>query len=129
MKHQRSASSARKTSNPSRKICRRSAEERRGWLDRHERSGLSQRDFCARHGSALSTFTYWKRRERAASGEQAESCVEVPRAVEEGQGLPMMDATVLIELLGGVRIEMSQATEPKWLAGLLRELGAVACSR
>ena len=55
--------------------------------------------------------------------------MEVPRAVEEGQGLPMMDATVLIELLGGVRIEMSQATEPKWLAGLLRELGTVACLR
>ena len=38
-------------------------------------------------------------------------------------------AGVLIELPSGVRFELSQATDPKWLAALLRELGTVACSR
>lgn len=83
MNQQRTAGSARKPSNPSRKIQRRSAAERRRWLDRHDRSGLSQRDFCARHGLALSTFTYWKRRERPAGPEQAISFVEVPRPLGE----------------------------------------------
>lgn len=41
----------------------------------------------------------------------------------------MTDAGVLIELPGGVRIELSPATEPKWLAALLREMGAAGCSR
>lgn len=129
MKHQRTAGSARKPSNPSRKIHRRSTRERRRWLDRHERSGLSQRDFCARHGLALSTFTYWKRRERAAGAEQAISFVEVPRPIGEERTLPITDAAVVIELPGGVRIELSQTTEPKWLAALLREMGAAGCSR
>lgn len=129
MKHQRTAGSTRKASNPSRKIRRRSARERRRWLARHERSGLSQRDFCARHGLALSTFTYWKRRERAAGAEEAISFVEVPRHAGEVQTLPMTDAAVVIEVPGGVRIELSQATESKWLAALLREMGAAGCSR
>jgi hypothetical protein len=42
---------------------------------------------------------------------------------------PMADTGVLIELPGGVRLEVSQATDPKWLAALLRELETVACSR
>lgn len=129
MKHQRTAGSARKPGNPRRKIHRRSAHERRRWLDRHERSGLSQRDFCTRHGLALSTFTYWKRRERAAGAAQAASFVEVPRPLGERQGVPMSDAAVVIEVPGGVRIELSATTEPKWLAGLLREMGAAGCSR
>lgn len=41
----------------------------------------------------------------------------------------MTDAAVVIELPGGVRIELPQATEPKWLAALLREMGAAGCSR
>lgn len=129
MKHQRTAGSARKPSKSIRKNRRRSAREQRRWLDRHERSGLSQRDFCARHGLALSTFTYWKRRERAAGAKQAISFVEVPRPVGEAQALRMTDAAVVIELPGGVRIELPQATEPKWLAALLREMGAAGCSR
>lgn len=129
MKHQRTAGSARNPSNPDRKFRRRSVRERRRWLDRHERSGLSQRDFCARHGLALSTFTYWKRRERAAGAEQAISFVEVPRPVGEARAMPMTDSAVAIELPGGVRIELPAATEPKWLAALLREMGATGCSR
>jgi uncharacterized iron-regulated membrane protein len=129
MKHQRTAGSARKPSNPRREVHRCSVAERRRWLDRHERSGLSQWDFCARHGLALSTFTYWKRRERATGAEQAISFVEVPGPVGEAQALPMTDAAVVIELAGGVRIELPQATEAKWLAALLREIGAPGCSR
>ena len=41
----------------------------------------------------------------------------------------MADTGILIELPSGVRLALSQATDPKWLAQLLRELGTVACLR
>ena len=129
MRHQRSASSARKAGNRGRRIHRRSPAERRRWLDRYERSGLSQKAFCARHGLAPSTLTYWKRWERAAGTEQAASFVEVPRSVGTVEGSLAADAAVLIELPGGVRLEFPQAADPKWLAALLRGLGRVGCSR
>lgn len=129
MKHQRSASSARKTSTPGRKIHRRGAAEWRRWLVRYERSGLSQKAFCARHGLALSTLTYWRRREKARVTEHSASFVEVQQATGSAVSRPTIDTVVLIELPGGVRLELSQATDPRWLAGLLRELGTVACLR
>ena len=129
MKHQRSASSARKTSTPGRKIHRRGAAEWRRWLIRYERSGLSQKAFCARHGLALSTLPYWRRRERVRTGAHSAPFVEVQQLAGAAVPPPMTDTGVLIELPGGVRLELSQATDPKWLAGLLRELGTVACLR
>lgn len=129
MKHQRSANSARKPSTSGRKICRRGAAEWRGWLARYERSGLSQKAFCARHGLALSTLTYWRRRERARAAEHSTSFVEVSQPAVAAVPSSMADTGVLIELPGGVRLELSRDTDPKWLAALLRDLGTVACSR
>ena len=129
MKHQRSASSARKTSTPGRKIHRRGAAEWRRWLIRYERSGLSQKAFCARHGLALSTLPYWRRRERVRADEHSAPFVEVQQLAGAAVPPTTADTGVLIELPGGVRLELSQDTDPKWLAGLLRELGTVACLR
>ncbi len=129
MKHQRSANSARKPRTPGRKICRRGATEWRRWLARYERSGLSQKAFCARHGLALSTLTYWRRRDRNRAAEHSASFVEVPQSAVAAVPSSIALAGVLIELPSGVRFELSQATDPKWLAALLRELGTVACSR
>ena len=129
MKHQRSANSARKPRPPGRKICRRGATEWRRWLARYERSGLSQKAFCARHGLALSTLTYWRRRERNRAAEQSASFVEVPQSAVSAVPSSMALAGILIELPSGVRFELSRATDAKWLAALLRELGTVACSR
>ena len=129
MKHQRSASSVRKASTPGRRIHRRGAAEWRRWLIRYERSGLSQKAFCTRHGLALSTLTYWRRRERAGTTKQTASFVEVQQIAEPAVPRAMADTGVLIELPSGVRLALSQATDPKWLAGLLRELGTVACLR
>ena len=129
MKHQKNASSARKPSTPGRRICRRGAAEWRRWLARYERSGLSQQAFCVRHGLALSTLTYWRRRERHRAAGQSASFVELPPGAMVAVPSPMADTGVLIELPGGVRLEVSQATDPKWLAALLWELETVACSR
>ena len=129
MKHQRSANSARKPSTPGRKIRRRGAAEWRRWLARYERSGLSQKAFCARHELALSTLTYWRRRERARATDHSTSFLEVPQSAVAAVPSSMADTGVLIELPGGVRLELSRDTDPKWLAALLRDLGPVACSR
>ena len=129
MKHQRIANSARKPSTPGRKVCRRGAAEWRRWLARYERSGLSLKACGARHGLALSTLTYWRRRERNTAAEQSASFVEVPQSAVSAVPSSMALAGVFIELPSGVRLELPQATDPKWLAVLLRELGTVACSR
>ena len=129
MKHQKNASPARKPSTLGRRICRCGAAEWRRWLARYERSGLSQQAFCVRHGLALSTLTYWRRRERNRVSGQSASFVEVPRPAVAAVPSAMADTGVLIELPGRVRLEVSQATDPKWLAALLRELETVACSR
>ena len=79
MKHQRNANSARKPSPKGRRNQRRSVTERRRLLARYERSGLSQKAFCLRHGVALSTLQYWRRRARDTDQEPTPSFVEIPQ--------------------------------------------------
>jgi transposase-like protein len=126
MKHQRKASSAHKPS-ISRRIQRRSTVERRRLLGRYERSGLSQSAFCLRYGVALSTLTYWRRREREESKQPGASFVEVPQV--GGMVRASAEAAVVIELPGGVRLEVAAGTDAQWLSGLLRALGRAGCSR
>lgn len=47
---------------------KRSAHEWRALLGAHKRSGETRRGFCARHGIALSTFDWWRRRVHAEDG-------------------------------------------------------------
>lgn len=126
MKHPGTANSARKPSPKGRRIQqRRGAAERQRLLDQYERSGLSQKAFCARHGVALSTLQYWRRRAREAGQEPAPSFVEVAQIAGTARSLSG-GAMVVIELAGGVRLEVPAGTDAQWLSGLLR---AVACSR
>jgi transposase len=122
MKHQRNANSARKPSPKGRGIQRRSVVERRQLLGRYERSGLSQKAFCLRHGVALSTLQYWRRRARDADQEPRASFVEVPQLTGMSRALSS-EAAVIIELPGGVRFEVPTGTDAQWLSGLLRAMG------
>lgn len=124
MKHQRNANSARKPSPKGRRSHRRGAAERRQLLDRYERSGLTQKAFCLRHGVALSTLQYWRRRARDADQEPAPSFVEVPQVSGMGRGLSVT-AAVLIELPGGARLEVPAGTDAQWLSGVIRAMGTV----
>jgi transposase-like protein len=124
MKHQRNANSARKPSPKGRRIQRRSVAERRQVLERYERSGLSQKAFCQHHGVALSTLQYWRRRAPDADQEPTPSFVEVPQVSGMARGLSG-EAAVLIELPGGVRLEVPAGTDAQWLSGLLRAMGTV----
>ena len=97
MKHQRNANSARKPSPKGRRIQRRGVAERRQLLDRYERSGLSQKAFCLRHGVALSTLQYWRRRARDMGQEPTPSFVEIPQVTGMAQALSV-EAAVFIDL-------------------------------
>ncbi|MCP4384299.1 MAG: hypothetical protein GY798_23300 [Hyphomicrobiales bacterium] len=59
---------------------RRSSEEWREILDRFERSGISQREFCRKEGLPLGSFSKWKRR------------------MDGSEMLPGMDAGRFVEL-------------------------------
>jgi len=124
MKHQRNANSARKPSPKGHRIQRRSVTERRRLLARYERSGLSQKAFCQRHGVALSTLQYWRRRARDTDQEPTPSFVEIPQVAGMARALAS-EAAVIIELPGGVRFEVPAGTDAQWLSGLLRAVGRV----
>jgi transposase len=124
MKHQRTANSARKPSPKGRRIQRRGVAERRQFLDRYERSGLSQKAFCQRYGVALSTLQYWRRCARDTNQEPTPSFVEIPQVSGMARALSR-EAAVIIELPGGVRFEVSIGTDAQWLSGLLRAMGRV----
>src|SRR5687768_7437471 len=70
---------------PSRKMRfhqRRSAEERRSWVKRYERSGQTLKQFCGQHGLALSSLCLWKKQiaqnSEAKTGRRGGALVEVP---------------------------------------------------
>ena len=45
-------------------------------LDKQQRSGLSQRAYCAAHDLSLKSFAYWRRKQRHGA-----SMIEAPRLV------------------------------------------------
>ena len=124
MTHQRNANSARKPSPKGHRVQRRSLTERRQLLARYERSGLSQKAFCLRHGVALSTLQYWRRCARDTDQQPTPSFVEVPQVTGIARGLSV-EAAVFIELPGGVRLEVPAGTDAQWLSGLVRAMGRV----
>jgi transposase-like protein len=124
MKQQRNANSVRKPSPKGRRIQRRGVAERRQLLDRYERSGVSQKAFCLRHGVALSTLQYWLRRVRDADQEPSASFVEIPQVSGVTRALSG-EAAVIIELPGGARLEVPSGTDARWLSGLVRAMGTV----
>jgi len=51
----------------------------RRWLGKWERSGLTQAEFCRRHGLKAASFAWWKHR----LGEAAGSLRSIPRRSQE----------------------------------------------
>lgn len=104
---------------------RRSATERARWLKRFERSGLSLRVFCRKHGVPVSTLLFWRRQARRAVGTAAR-VVEVPSAAVRAAAVSAAARGIAIRLPNHIELEVSDHTDPKWVAALLRE--ALACS-
>lgn len=103
-----------------------SARDRARWLERFERSGLSLRVFCRKHRLPVSTLLFWRRRARQAAGPAAGVLVEVPSAAVGGAAASAGSRSIAIRLPNHIELEVSDQTDPKWVARLIRE--AVACS-
>ncbi len=83
------------------------------------RDGLTRRAWCDRHGIALSTFEYWRRRlrEDAAPGALAVVPVVVADAAT-ARGIP---GVIEIEL-SGLRLRANAGVDATWLCTVLRGL-------
>ena len=75
----------------------RSKEEVRGLVEGFAKSGLTRREYCAKHGVAITTLDYWRRAHR----KQKPKLVEV--AIEQAQPL----TGFALVLANGRRIESS----------------------
>jgi len=106
-------------------------ERREVVLDEFERSGLPAAQFAARIGVKYPTFANWvQKRRQARDGAQASErqIPIVPRlsnwveaTVESmADGVP---GTIVVQLPGGARLEVSNAAQAKLAACLLRALG------
>ena len=68
-----------------------------------EGSGLSQREFCANHGLALSTLQWWRRRLTDSEGRTG-SAVFLPLPVNPGPAADSGASVVEVELRSGTRL-------------------------
>ncbi len=103
-----------------RKQRRWSARERARWLERFERSGLSLRVFCRKHGVPVSTLLFWRRRARQTAGTAAGVLVEVPPAAVSGAVVSAGARGIAIRLPNQIELEVSDHSDPKWLAAFVR---------
>ena len=87
----------------------RSANNVRGILREFANSGLTRREFCRRHGIAVTTLDYWPGR-----GSRQPRLVEVEVAPRESAG------QFTLALANGRRIECSWGFADAQLAGLIR---------
>ncbi len=101
------------------------ATERARWLERFERSGLSLRIFCRKHGVSVSTLFCRRRQARRAVGTAA-GVVEVPSAAVRAAAVSAAARGIVIRLPNHIELGVSDHTDPKWVAALIRE--ALACS-
>jgi transposase-like protein len=75
----------------------RSKDEIRGLVEGFAKSGVTRREYCAKHGIGMSTLDYWRRAQR----KQKPTLVQV--ALEETQ--PLSSAGFRLVLANGRRIE------------------------
>ncbi len=106
-------------------------ERREEVLDEFEKSGLPAAQFAAHVGVKYPTFATWvQKRRKAREGANRSDCQTpmVPRlgtwveATVEGVTDDSED-TLVVHLPGGAHVEVSNATEVKLAACLLRALG------
>jgi transposase-like protein len=58
----------------------RSKEEIRGIVEGFARSGMTRREYCAKHGVATTTFDYWRRAQRKSPPGLVQVAVEEARS-------------------------------------------------
>jgi hypothetical protein len=85
-------------------------------------SGLSQADYCHRHGLNRKTFSLWTRRDQGDPSMDRGTSLDLI-AVQLSSSVPIATAeasTLLLRFPHGAQLELSTAVPPRWLAELLR---------
>ncbi|MFK3845494.1 IS66 family insertion sequence element accessory protein TnpA [Stenotrophomonas sp. NPDC078853] len=82
-------------------------------------SGTTQAAWCAKNGLAISSFSYWRRKLAAAAAATPALPATLPICISPAAPVVTAD----IRLPSGVSVCVP-ATDPVWLARLLREIGA-----
>ena len=77
-----------------------------------QHSGLSQSAYCQQHGLKLSNFSYWRTR----------SNKKPSKLLPLNPTSTMSHDRVIVDIPGGVRIEMRAQTLPDLLPGILQHL-------
>lgn len=98
------------------------------WLARFEASGQSVRAFCAEHGLVPTTLTWWRRRRRERARRESDdgTLIEVtPARAASARSVSSRSSppAAMMLLPSGSRFEISAASDPAWVAALLRALG------
>jgi hypothetical protein len=91
----------------------RSKEEIRGIVEGFTKNGMTRREYCAKHGMAITTLDYWRR----AQGRRKPRLVQV--AIEEAQPL----AGFALVLANGRHIECAWSFSAADLERLIRVAG------
>lgn len=98
---------------------RTSKEQRRLILTEFEGSGISATQFARRIGVKYSTFAGWVQRYRRSKRPGSKSAVRLLEAVVAPTAL---HSTLLLELPGGARLEIREASQVPLVAALVRAL-------
>ena len=87
----------------------RSKEEIRGIVTGFSKSGMRRREYCARHGVAMTTFDYWRRKQK-----------RTPRLVQVAMEEERSTSGFALVLVNGRRIESSWSFSAADLEKLIR---------
>jgi transposase-like protein len=101
---------------------RTSKEQRRVILDEFERSGMSAARFAQRAGLKYSTLAGWVQRYRRTKPLRRGRPLRLLEAVVDSLPGPVTGAPLVLQLPGGVRLELSEANQVPVAAALLRAL-------
>lgn len=88
-------------------------------------SGLSRREYCRRHGLKLHQFNYQLKRSRKSEGKASGSAF-ARVLVGEPLAAKAEAFSARLNLGGGISLDLDSRTDPRWLSGLLRELGGAS---
>ena len=90
-------------------------------MEAWQQSGMSQRDYCAAKGIALSTFTLWRRRLLAGrkTAHNGPECIDIV-AIRD---LPVATTPIILELGSGrYRIQLAEGFKQECLRTVLDTL-------
>ena len=99
-----------------RKKRRYTPHQRQDYVERFERSGLKQAEFCRRAGLHPMTFSIWRRKLKRRTSAFAEVQVSAPVAVATDTA-PVLGGAAVLHLLNGARLELALGGDSAW-AGL-----------